>query len=183
MKKNNKLYEITCEKEISDARLLAKKIGDDKWIDSSVVLVVCSPDYSSLSLQIINHKLSLFNGNEPFEQLQLEMPYPIMSQVWDRESFQYEKFERYLQKWINKYIITDVKYLFYDSATLRGKNFWNLHMMLRSKIERDNYKFASLYVEKNSVFMPDYYINIFDKEKDGGLIFEWENPNNPNWNY
>lgn len=106
-----------------------------------------------------------------------------MSQVWNPEEDRWELYDTYLEKWINKYILYSKKFLFIDSGILRGKNFNKLKLSLRSKIDRENYKFASLYVQSSSILKPDYYVEEFDMEKDGGLLFWWENKNNPNWDY
>lgn len=175
----NKSFYIPLDKEIVDSYTLALKIARDKWIDKDTVIVNCSPDYSSIVCQIVNHRLSIDNKHELYEQLYLEMPYPTMSQVWNRDTREYELFHKYLHEWINK-LDKSCKYLFIDSATLRGKNFALLRTNAINKID---YKLASLYLEESSIITPDYYVEKFSAEKDGGLIFEWENPLNPNWNY
>ncbi len=176
-----KLYHISYKKEILDSLELVNIIKKDEWINSSTIIVNCSPDYSSIPTQILNHGLSHLNGNELFEQLSVEMPYPTMSQIWNRETLEFQHYDRYLQEWANKYLSRQYNYLFIDSATLRGKNFAYLKNVARTKI--DNYKFASLYLEKSSIFTPDYYVEQYDKDIRGNVIFEWENANNPNWNY
>ncbi len=108
----------------------------------------------------------------------MEMPYPIMSQVWNRETFEIQSFDRYLTEWINKYLDPSLKYLFIDSATIRGRNFSKLKYAIRDKVE---YKLASVYVEQQSITTPDYFVERYDQEKKGELIFAWENDNNPNW--
>lgn len=174
------MHNITMEKEIIDSYRLASIIREDGWIDSNGTMIVnCSPDYSSIVCQIVNHKLSELNNNELFEQISLEMPYPTMSQIWNRDTWDWELYNKYLPTFINK-LDRSLKYLFIDSATLRGKNFSLLKMNLLGKID---YKLASLYLEEESIINPDYYVEKFSQKRDGGLIFEWENPLNPNWNY
>lgn len=167
------------EKEIMDSYRLASIIREDGWMDSNTMIVNCSPDYSSIVCQLVNHSLSRDNKNELYEQISLEMPYPTMSQVMNRDTGEWELFNKYLPIWVNK-LDRSLKYLFIDSATLRGKNFSLLRTNVLGKI---SYKLASLYLEENSLIKPDYYVEKFSQEKDGGLIFEWENPLNPNWNY
>ncbi len=111
------------------------------------------------------------------------MPYPNMSQVWDPVTEKYELYDTYLDKWIKKYVSTGSRFLFLESGVLRGKNFNKVKLCLRDKLERENYRFASLYLQSSSIFKPDYYVQEFDFEKDGGLLFWWENFENPNWNY
>lgn len=164
-------------KEIEDIGKLSSLINESKWVDNSTILVNCSPDYSSILCQILNHKLS---STDLFEEIILEMPYPISNSIFDRFDMEYKDFDKYLNDWVRKYINNSYKYLFIDSATLRGKNFTKVKNQVRGKAEC---RFASLYVQDDSIFIPDYYIEKFNFINQGGLIFEWENPKNKNWNY
>lgn len=176
-------FYISVEKEDLDSRELIGKVKQDGWIDSNTIIVNCSPDYSSRLVQLLNHKLSHLNQNELYEMLYLETPYPNMSQIWNPNSKEYELYDRYLHTWVKQNIHTSFKYLFIDSATLRGKNFAKLKLFIKDLIPRDQYRFASLYVQSDSVFKPDYFIEEFDFSKQGGLLFFWENADNPNWDY
>lgn len=178
----SKYFRVEAEKEREDIFKLCNIILEDKWIDKDTVLVNCSPDYTSITTQILNHSLSVINKNELFPVINLEMPYPNMSQVLNEVS-NYELYDTYLDKWIKKYVSSSDKYLFLESGVLRGKNFNKLKLSLHGKIERENYKFASLYLQSTSIFKPDYYVQEFDPTRDGGLLFWWENFENPNWNY
>lgn len=178
--KQNKYFEIDYAKEIEDSLKLASIIRDDKWIDKDTIIVNCSPDYSSICSQIINHNLSDLNKNELFEQIPLEIPYPNMSQIWNRTEYVYEMYDKYLINWIRQYISSSYKYLFIDSGTIRGKNFSKLKSVLRDKTD---FKLASLYVQDDSIIVPDYYVEKFNFNNQGGLLFRWENLKNPNWNY
>lgn len=171
---------VNYQKEINDIFKLSQIIKNDNWISDNLIIVNCSPDYSSICCQVINHDLSKINNNELFEQISLEMPYPTSNIIFDREKLDYENFSRYLYLWNQKYISKDYKYLFIDSGTLRGVNFSKLRSIIK---DRCDFKLASLYVQDNSILTPDYYVEKFNFEKQGGLIFEWENPKNPNWNY
>lgn len=172
-------YKIGMEKEIKDSYKLADIIMRDNWVDNETVIVNCSPDYSSIVCQIVNHHLSSNNNHELREQLLLEMPYPTMSQIWNKDTGEWELFSKYLPLWVTK-LDRSCKYLFIDSATIRGKNFSLLRTNILNKVD---YKLASLYVEESSLLIPDYYVEKFSQSSKGGLIFEWENPLNPNWNY
>jgi hypothetical protein len=174
---------ISPEKEMLDIDKLVYKIVSDSWIDKDMIIVNCSPDYSSLATMLLNHRLSHVNKNELFPVITLEMPYPNMSQVWDCIEDKYILYDTYLDKWIKRHVYPSGKYLFLDSGTLRGKNFNKLKLCLQGKIERENYKLASVYLQSSSILKPDYYVQEFDFEKDGGLLFWWENFENPNWNY
>ena len=108
------------------------------------------------------------------------MPYPVSNQIFDRYNLEYKDFDRYLSDWVTKYIDPEYKYLFIDSGTLRGKNFTRVKNLIKYKADC---RFASLYVQDDSIFIPDYYVEKFNFINQGGLIFEWENPKNKNWNY
>ncbi len=182
MKKDNNYFRISFEKEQTDTFILIKKIREDGWFNSSTILVNCSPDYSSRLTQTVNHALSSSNKHELLEQLDLAMPYPNCNQVWNYITKCYENFDTYLKNWINDNIYP-CNFLFIDSGTLRGKNFNKLKLSLRMKLENENFRFASLYVQDDSILTPDYYVEKFNKQQQGGLLFEWENPLNPNWDY
>lgn len=183
MKKKNNYFHISYGKELVDSNLLIEKIKEEGWVSSSTVLVNCSPEYSSGLVQLVNHKLSYLNNNELFECIPLEMPYPNMSQIYNPTERDYELFDKYLIDWTRKYLTKSNDYLFISVATLRGKNFGKIKMAIKSKLEVENFRFASIYLESSSLFIPDYYTEKFDKDKQGGLLFQWENTDNPNWDY
>lgn len=182
MKEKSKYFEISLEKERDDTASLLHMIKEDGWIDSSTIIVNCSPDYSSRLSQTINHQLSVINKNELLEQIELEMPYPNTNQIWNKQEKEYQSFDSYLKRWVATNIFTN-KFLFVDAGTLRGKNFNKVKLSVRPRLENELFRFASLYIQDDSIFIPDYYIETFNKEKHGGLLFEWENPLNPNWDY
>lgn len=179
----SKYFTVDAEKEREDIFKLCNIIMEDKWIDRDTLLVNCSPDYTSITTQILNHALSVLNKNELFPVVGLEMPYPNMSQVWDPAEDKYELYDSYLAKWVKKYVTSSQKLLFIESGVIRGRNFNKVRLSLNDKTDRDNYRFASLYVQSNAIIKPDYYVHKFDFERDGGLLFWWENFENPNWNY
>lgn len=179
----NKYFHISYKKELVDSEKLIEKIKKENWIDADTVLVSCSPDYSSRLVQLINHKLSYIADNELFEQIDLNMPYPTNSQVWDSINRGYQQYTTYLLEWIRRHIQTNQKYLFIDSGVLRGENFTKLKQAISGRLDRTQYMFGSLYIQEDSIFKPDFYVEVFNKEKQGGLLFEWENVNNPNWDY
>ena len=185
MKKSqkNKYFNISPQKEVDDMLRLCTLIEEEKWVDNSTTIINCNPDYSSIAVQYINHTLSKLNKNELFPVINLEMPTPNMSQVWVAYEDNYELYDTYIDKWIKKYLFASHKVLFVQSSVVRGRNFNKLKLCFKDIIGRENYRLASLYVDSSSLVIPDYYVQKFDKEKDGGLLFWWENPNNPNWNY
>lgn len=180
MKTNNYFF-VSEQKELKDTEILIDLIKRENWIDDNTIIINCSPDYSSSLCQRLNHKLSYLNNNELYLQLSLECPYPIMNQIWNPDNFEYEVFDHYLKNWVIKNIKSSYKYLFVDSGVLRGKNFNKINQAI-SKLDIDR-RFASLYVQDDSIFTPDFYTEKFNFKKQGGLLFSWENSDNKNWNY
>lgn len=180
--KENKYFRVSIEKEFNDTQKLIKLIKEDEWFKPSTILVNCSPDYSSRLTQSINHGLSFTNRNELLEQMDLAMPYPNSSQVWNPSTKSYDIYDTYLKNWINENVYP-CNFLFIDSGVLRGRNFNKLKLSLRNKLENENFRFASLYVQDDSILIPDFFIEKFNKQEHGGLLFDWENPLNPNWDY
>lgn len=178
----DKYFYISREKEQKDTETLISMIKEDKWFDNQTIIVNCSPDYSSRLVQDINHSLSSINKNDLLEVIDMQMPYPNSSQVWCPKDKEFQLFDYYLKNWIRDNLFFN-KFLFVDSGTLRGKNFSKVRMCVKQNLDTEYFKFASLYVQSSSIFKPDFYVEEFDKEKDGGLLFNWENPKNPNWDY
>lgn len=178
----NKYFKVSLEKENADTDKLISKIKEDGWFDKSTILVNCSPDYSSRLTQTVNHHLSHINKNELFEVIDLQMPYPNSNQIWNPVTKSYEGFDTYLKNWVNENIFP-CKFLFIDSGTLRGRNFNKVKLSVRPKLDNEYFRFASLYVQSSSIFKPDYYVEEFDRDTQGGLLFQWENMDNPNWDY
>lgn len=174
----NKYFIVSYEKELADSKRLIDKIKEESWVNSDTIIVNCFPEYSSRLCQLVNHKLSYLNRNELFEVIDLAMPYPNMAQVWDPEERAYKLYIKYLSDWTRKNINDVYKYLFIGLDAI-GSNFMRLKTCLRPKLEPEHCRFASLYAEKDGTFLPDFFIEAYDKSKE--LLFEWENMNNPNW--
>lgn len=174
---------ISPEKEQADTLKLVEMIKKEGWIDGYTIIVNCSPDYSSRLSMEINHRLSHLNSNELYEMVPLEMPYPNTTQIYNVRTKEFELFDSYLNTWIKNEVSSSYKYLFIDGGTIRGKNFNKVKLCIRKELDPDNYRFASLYMENKSIFKPDYIIETFNQETQGGLLFHWENIDNPNWNY
>ena len=160
----NQFY-ITPQKEYRDIHNLIVIIEKSNWVDSNTVIVACSPEYSSGMSQIINHKLSHFNNYVPFDMDFLEMPYP------GQELYSNEQYVDDLEDFGRKYVNTDKKLLFIDSGVLRGKNFTTLDNVMEEYLKPYQKKYATLYKQSNSIFEPDYLVQEFDFNKDGGLTF------------
>jgi hypothetical protein len=180
---NNNYFFINYQKEVSDIQRVCNQIKESNWMDKDTYIVNCSPDYSSTFSMHVNHKLSYLNNNELYDRLDLEMPYPVMNQVWNMYEKRYETYDQYLKYWAAKHLENGSKYLFLDSGTIRGLNFEKVRLSIRGILEPDQYRFGTLYKEKNSIFKPDFFAEEYDFKLQGGLLFEWENSDNPNWNY
>jgi hypothetical protein len=96
-----------------------------------------------------------------------------MSQVWDENEKTYPPFDKYLSSWINKHIDKSFKYLFVTSSIFRGKNLNKVKLLVKSKLEPDQYRFTSLYLSEESILVPDFYIT----KTNNKPVFFWENTN------
>jgi len=181
MEKESKLYYISYEKELSNTLSLISMIKSSGWIDSNTVIVNCFPEYSSNLVQITNHKLSHLNDNELFPVIDLKIPYPTMSQIWDLNEMKAVGYDNYLYSWARQYLDTETKYLFLSSFIIDGKNYNKIWQATRSRMSEC--MFATSFLERSSSFTPNFYAEMYDKEINGGLVMAWENLNNPNWDY
>ena len=161
----NKFY-VNLNMEIADCIQLSQQL---QYLgDTNTLLVVCSPDYSSLCSQVINHNISKFSKSHlPLDMVYLNMPYPTQ----DLKLFESEIIEL-LERSTNYDTL-----LFIDSGILRGLNF----KTLKEYVSNYTYKsiFACLYKKADSVFIPDHFTKEFPAEDE--LVFWWEDAENPNW--
>jgi hypothetical protein len=157
------------EEVLSDQ--LIKKIVDSEWVKPETILVSCFPEYSSRLTYLLAHRLSYLNANEPFEVMDLKMPYETMSQVWDGNN--YTVYSKYLlqRTWDFK---TNERYLFVGADAYEA--FVKLKVLIRGRFDKENYRVATLFKPKEASFIPDY----FAQEYEGKLLFQWENMDNPN---
>ena len=174
--KNKDTKVVSFEKEQSDLSLLSKAIMTDKWFTPSTIIVNCMPEYSSRLVQSMNHGFSHKNNNQLLEIMDLAMPYPSYSQVWNPLSKNYESFDTYLKNWINEYVYP-TNFLFVDVVTDCGRAFNKIKLSLRTKLENEQFRFASLYVNKDSILKPDYFVETYEQRP----IFAWENYLNDNF--
>jgi hypothetical protein len=165
---------IDYDKEVNDYLALSYILRDSGWVDSDVILVNCYPDYSSSLTQFLNHKLSDLNRNELFESITLEIPDPLLSQVWNRDTREYQAFDKYILEWTSKHISSGYKYLFLCTVT---QERWMHKIVSAVKAKTDVFRFATVYHKKAAFFKPDYYV----EEHDGGIYFRWQNRANPNY--
>jgi len=176
-----KYFLISLEKEFSDALVLADQINNSTWLKDSkqkIVIVNCSPDYSSVLSMLLAHKLSVHNNHIPLPLFHLQMPYPNSTPMDTKECHvsTYELFGKLAA-------LDNPKILFVDAGVLRGLNFTALRDNALKEFPQENIAFACLYLQNNSVFVPEFYVEKFDPNEQGGLMFHWENPANPMWNY
>jgi hypothetical protein len=172
MENKNKYFQISYEKELIDSKSLIEKIKASGWISTEMVIVNCFPDYSSRLTQLVNHKLSFLNANDLFEVIDLQMPYPNMTQVWNPCDRKYQAFYNYMSDWARTNLFSTSKYLFVSA----GENLSSIRPFMKVKLEPDDYKFATLY-SKVTDPEPDFWIEKYERQ----LLFEWENMDNPNW--
>ena len=170
-------YFVPVEKEIIDTGFLVEQIKESKWIDKNVIIVNCYPDYSSIPSQLINHKLSYLNNNELFESVWMELPYKSMNQVWNRETFKFQIFDKYLMEWIAINVNENHKYLFVSSLITDGQSFRKLNSVMKNKSL--DYKFATLYLHNGIGFDPNFVINKITTKKR--ILFSWENSETNNF--
>jgi hypothetical protein len=151
---------------------MIEKIRDSGWVSAGITIVNCFPEYSARAAQLANHRLSHFNGNELFEQVDLQMPYPNMSQVWNNCDRAYQTFSKYLSDWVRLNIHTGDKYLFISAA----ENLNPIRNFVKLKLEPNDYRMATTYVKEGDP-EPDFWMEKYQKP----LLFQWENMDNPNW--
>jgi hypothetical protein len=166
-------FSIDEQKEHKDTRLLFYKIRESKWVDENTVIVNCSPDYSSIICQFLQHNLS--PNNKPLKMEYLEMPYP------NQETYTKEQMMHDAEILMLQYASQNKKFLFVDSGCLRGSNFTLLAEVVGDYVGDEDRRFACLYLQEDSIFLPDFYVETFNFKLNGGLLFWWENPNNPYW--
>ena len=105
----------------------------------------------------------------------LEMPYP------GEETLSREDYIELCDELGKRYCNTNKKLLLVDSGCLRGSNFTILDNILEAWLSPEQKKFGCLYIQDDSKFTPDFYVEAFNTVNQGGLLFSWENENNPYW--
>lgn len=151
-------FKISRAKESRDIKNLIVSLYPK--IKKNTVIVNCSPDYSSIISQQVTH--AYFDN--PLPMVNFEMPFP-------NTPFELE-YESYCKNFV---LGMDVSkhYVFIDSGILRGRNFKVLSNAL--KLYMGEYHFACLYMQDDAIFTPDFYVETFNKERQGMLLFYWEN--------
>ena len=159
---------IQIQKEWKDTLTLADKIIEDEWICPSTVIVNCFPEYSSRLTQTLNHLLRKVNRNNLFEQVDMGIPFPSYTQVWNPINKAYEGFDTYLKNWINENVFS-CNFLFVTNH-IDSRYFNKIKLSMRNKLDNENFRFCSLYVDEQSTFFPDYYT----EKTNQPIQFEWE---------
>lgn len=176
----DKYFLVPLDKEERDTESLIQSIVEDGWVDNSTVVVNCFPEYSGRLTHMVNHRLSYLNKNELFEVIELAMPYPNSTQVWNSKTMSYDGYDTYLKNWGRDNIFA-AKYLFICNVPLSVRNTNKIRLMVRSHLDNERFRFASLYTEKDIPVLPDYYVETYELEKQGRTLFQWENMDNKNW--
>jgi hypothetical protein len=174
MENKSKYFYVSYEKELIDSKNLIEKIKNSGWIKPEMIIVNCFPEYSSRLTQLVNHKISFLNKNELFEVVDLQMPYPNMAQVWNPCDRKYQGFYNYMTDWARTNLFSTNTYLFLST----GENLFPLRAFLKIKLGADDYKLGTIYPKVTDP-EPDFWVEKYEK----GLLFEWENMDNPNWGY
>lgn len=174
IKLKDKYFLVPYDKELSDTKKLIDKVKRSDWVQKDMIIVNCFPEYSARLAQLTNHGLSFVNGNELFEQIDLQMPYPNMAQVWNPCDRKYQGFHNYITDWVRINVFSTGTYLFLTSK----ENLSVIRPFLKVKLEPDDFRMATLYPKAEDP-KPDFWI----EEADKTILFEWENMDNPNWNY
>ena len=170
-------FYIDVEKEIHDIGILCGMIEQDGWVDGDTTIVVCSPEYSSIICQIMSHNLSHLRAHVPLELDFLDMPYPGQQGLSDTQ------YEQSIHTFAEKYKNKLTKLLFVDSGVLRGQNYTTLKSVMSRYVHSTLMKFSCLYVQSDAIIEPDYHVERFNFDQDGGLTFWWEDPENPYWGW
>lgn len=153
-------FKISEVKEAKDIKKLIAILGPK--IRENTVIINCSPDYSSIISQQVIHAYY----DNPLPMVNFEMPFPDSA------------FELVYESYCADFVLSmDVskRYIFIDSGILRGRNFKTLSDAL-DRYE-GSYHFACLYMQDDAVFTPDFYVEKFNREGQGMLLFHWENIN------
>jgi hypothetical protein len=163
-------------RELTNSNCLIHNLVNSGFMEEDILLVNCSPEYSSRLTQLINHKSSFKNNNELYEQVNLDIPTKNKSQVYSFDDKEYQTFDRYLYNWANKYYQKDQKYLFITNTIFTGKKINKIRLTMKSKgVDHHNMMFISLYLHEDSILKPDLYSVKFN---DSSIpVFFWENKN------
>jgi len=162
-----KYFKINLTKEQKDIKILIELLKP--YITENTIIVNCSPDYSSIISQKVIHAYY----DNPLEMINFNMPFPNTG------------FEKEYPEYCKDFVKTldfNKMHIFIDSGVLRGKNFKTLKDTLNLYNStfwtiKLSFIFASLYVQDNSIFTPDVYVEKFNKTNQGMLLFYWENKN------
>lgn len=157
----NKYFRISREKEYKDIQTLIKMLKP--IVTKDTIVVNCSPDYSSIISQQVIH--AYFDNPLCMECFNMPFPNTEFEKVYDKHC---EEFAKTLEP--------NTHYIFIDSGILRGRNFKTLYENLLLYADNSiEFDFACLYSQDDAIFGADYCVQFFNKEKDGMLLFWWEN--------
>lgn len=157
---------ISIQEEYEDAIELSQIIQFDGWFDEEVILVNCMPEYSSLSMQLLNHSLS--HSSSLHEIISHEMPLEERSQVWFAEEGKFCSYNYYLTQWSIRNINKRFKYLFFITRLTREAELFQLRRALKGEVD---YRIACIYRKPGITMYTDYIV----KEEEPTFCWELNN--------
>lgn len=169
---NEEMFYVRFKKHFIDSEALADKIIKEEWVDDYTNIVVCAPAYSSITAQIVNHKLSNIN-NQLLPSILLEIPQSNMSQVWNPLERQFQTFDIYMKTWLPQ-LETWQKYLFLFCSIEQDKYINTISRLVKIRVPAENIRVACLYKHVECKFLPDIEVQEYKQDK---IIFQWENIN------
>lgn len=136
---------------------IMKLLDNNPCVNEDTILINCSPEYSSITTQVVNHSVS---DKSLHEVINLNLPSKGMSQVWDASSKEFKKFDDYLRDWIAFNIESGYNYLFISSVIDDHKLYSKIRMNVKRKTEE--FKFLCVYSTEGE-FKPDYVLEVLNE--------------------
>ena len=137
---------------------------------SNTVVIVVSPDYSSIIAQYLRHQLS--HDGEICAGFGVDVPYP------DQE-FDEDFVNSFLAIfYLNLYAIKDKKILLVEAGVIRGSNYTKIVDIIKQNLKMTNEILTlAMFENYSSKFKSDFVGKYYDDSKED-LTFWWEKPNN-----
>ena len=137
---------------------------------SNTVVIVVSPDYSSIIAQYLRHQLS--HDGEICAGFGVDVPYP------DQE-FDEDFVNSFLAIfYLNLYAIKDKKILLVEAGVIRGSNYTKIVDIIKQNLKMTNEILTlAMFENYSSKFKSDFVGKYYEDSKED-LTFWWEKPNN-----
>lgn len=174
-KENNALY-VSNTKHWHDILQLALKLTGEENVKQHTPLIVnVQPQWSSITAQVLGHKLSYLHQDQVLDLTTLEVPLPTDSQVWDGPTQEYVPFDHHLKLWLQRHRYQDTLFLFVTSHTdaHMGRHLQKIFNGISRQTETQFIHFTTVYLHEESQFVPSTYVQKYK----GNIIYEWENVN------